>query len=640
VRVEDPEVFDHLHARVLELVRSGTVAGLRLDHVDGLTDPEAYLERLRSEAGPGAWIVVEKILAPGEGLADWPVAGTTGYDFLGDVLALFVDPAGEGTLTATAHGFAAWPGGRTLAPDIHAAKREALEQDLAADTERLVDRFWALTQQHRDVRDVTRANCRSALLGVIAALDVYRVYTVAGRPATAQEASHVEAALTAARGSADDVPAALWPFLTAFLGGHVSGDALHAETLRRFHQVASAAMAKGVEDTLLYRQHRLVALNEVGVEAEPFGGTVAAFHAANCHRAARHAEGLLATSTHDTKRGEDVRLRIAALSEVPHLWRDAVQAWSVHNAVLAEDDGEGRNPDPATEYLCYQTLVGVWPPGGQPAWPDLRERVSAYLVKATREAGLRTSWVDPDERYERGLTDFVERLLDEGRSGQFLEALGAVAARAGEIAMASSLAQTLLRTTSPGVPDTYQGMELWRDDLVDPDNRRPVDFAARARLLAALDAEPPDPAALLAARADGRVKLWVLHRALGARRAHDRCFGPAGGYEPLPVEGRHAERVVAFARTGADGDAVLTLAPRLVGPLTGHGLRPPVGAVWEDTTVRLPGPLAGRWQDVLGGPGAEGASLPLARLFAALPVALLERAVSAGSGPRPRVRSR
>jgi (1->4)-alpha-D-glucan 1-alpha-D-glucosylmutase len=295
-----------------------------------------------------------------------------------------------------------------------------------------------------------------------------------------------------------------------------------------------------------------------------------------------------------------------------------VRGWRERHRVL------GHGLDPATEYLCYQTLVGVWPLRGAPDLDRLRQRVGGYLVKAAREDGRRTNWVEPDEPYERRLDAFVVRLLDQAASADFRRDLLAITRRTGEIAMCSSLSQVLLRTTSPGAPDTYQGQELWDDSLVDPDNRRPVDFTERRRLLEALDGGPVDLDDLVARRTDGRIKLWVLSRALRARAAAPGCFGPAGAYEALPAEGRYADRVVAFARSAPDGAAAVVIAPRLVGPLIDATALPPLAGAWQDTRVPLPAALAGRrWTDALGGGPQSAAELRLAEVLARLPVALL-----------------
>jgi (1->4)-alpha-D-glucan 1-alpha-D-glucosylmutase len=620
VRVEDPDVFARTHDTIIRLVREGILDGLRIDHIDGLTDPAGYLAML-AEAVPGAWIVAEKILAPGEQLPAWPIAGGTGYDFLGDYLRLQVDPAAEEAMTGMAQAMDAWPDDPHAA--VRDAKREVMERDLLADTDRLAHRLWALCAEHSDLRDVGWHTCRRAITGVIAELDVYRTYATSGDGASDQDLGRLGRAIDAAR-SRDprSFPDALGDVLMAIANGTLAMSQRRDEVARRFQQLSGAVMAKGVEDTFLYRQHRLAALNEVGVEPDVFGAGIAAFHAANAVRADDAPRAMLTTATHDTKRGEDTRLRIAALTELPERWRGAVSGWVEANRGHVTDAPGGPAPDAATEYLCYQTLVGVWPAADRDAaLPVLADRVVAYLVKATREGGLVTSWTDPDEAFEEGLEAFVRALLDPSRSGAFLDEMDAIAGAAGRIAAVTGLGQVLLRSTSPGVPDTYQGGELWGDDLVDPDNRRPVDFARRRAVSEDLAAGAPDPAALLDAWTDGRVKQWVLGQALRARRDHPGCVGEEGRYVPLAVTGTHADRLVAYARVAPDGDALVAVAPRLPGPLMADGGWP-VGAAWGDTAIDLGDAEVGR--DLLSGRDVAGGSrLAVADVLADLPVALL-----------------
>ncbi|MBA2317712.1 MAG: malto-oligosyltrehalose synthase [Euzebyales bacterium] len=621
VRVEDEAVFDDVHGTILRLLTEGVLDGLRIDHVDGLADPTGYVRRLAAQAPQGTWIVVEKILGPGERMPDWPVAGGTGYDFLGDVTRLFVDPAAEDAFTALAAEFESWPGsapGGGSRPDdwraaARAAKTEMLDGCLAADADRLARRLQLACAEDLVARDVDLVSCRAAVTALVAALPVYRTYTVPGETARGEDAALLEEAMETARAEAPGVSDHLWAFARDALGGRRAATPALARFAVRFAQVSSAAMAKGVEDTFLYRQHRLLALNEVGVEPVPFGHDVAAFHAANSRRAERCPAGLLTTSTHDTKRGEDVRLRSAALTELPAEWAGAVRRWRGTHAHLLDDQ--------AAQYLLYQTLVGIWPPGGaRDRLPALRERVHAYAQKALREAALRTTWADPDLAFEAGVRDFLAALLAD--DSPFLDELDALGQRVNAIAVTSSLSQVVLRCTSPGVPDTYQGTEGWTDDLVDPDNRRPVDPAERSARLRALEAA--HPADLLAAPVDGLVKTWVLARTLRARRERPGAFGAQGEYLPLEVTGRWAAHVVAFARLAPDGDAVVVVASRLPRAVMGDALAPPVGEVWADTAVALPDDLAGTaWRDALGGPGAAGDRLPLAQVLSALPVALL-----------------
>lgn len=633
VRVEDGRVFDHTHGKILALVADGVVDGLRVDHPDGLADPRRYFERL-AEATGGIWVVAEKILlshgagrdAHDEALPDWPVAGTTGYEFANDVLALFVDPDAEATLDRLDAAFGGSP--ETYADQAAAAKAEALEGELAADLHRLTRAFWALAQEHPEVRDVDDRACRAALAGLLVGMDVYRTYV---DPLTADARPDDIARIEVAARWAEDARGREPPFLRAFLVDVLSGRAgdgpAHREVLTRFQQLSGALTAKGVEDTALYRYRRLLAVNEVGGDPSSLGSDAATFHERNARRARRHPAGMLTTATHDTKRGEDSRLRIAALSELADEWADACALLRRQAAAFVSPTPAGPAPDPPTEYLVYQTLVGVWPLRGDPDAETAR-RVREYAIKACREAKQRTSWREPDPTFEDAVSRFVDAVL--GSEGT-VTALAGIAGRAAEVAMVAGLAQTLLRVASPGVPDTYRGCELWDDSLVDPDNRRPVDYPARARMLAELDGE--DPGGLLGARRDGRVKLWVLSRALHARGTHADSLGPGGGYQPVDVEGRWARHVVAFARTPAGGShGCVVVVPRLPGRVmraTGSDvLAPPIGDLWADTAVSLP--VAGEWTDALTGRGHSGDRLRVEELFATLPVSLLVRPERAG----------
>jgi malto-oligosyltrehalose synthase len=599
IRVEDEAVFDATHERILALVGDGTADGLRVDHPDGLADPAGYLRRLASRA-PEAWIVAEKILAPGERLPDdWPVAGTTGYDFCNDMLGLFADPAAEQSLEGLARRFDAAPERRDLA--VAHAKTEVLHADLAAETRRVAARLWTVTQRHPEVRDCDDRACLAVVRRTVEGMHVYRTYV---DPFTGHARPEDEAIVDAAVPPTD-----LGRFFADVLTGRAGTDPEHLEVIRRFQQLSGAAMAKGVEDTYLYRDLRLTGLNEVGAEPGAFGVDPATFHA-RC--AARPPAGMVATATHDTKRGEDTRLRITALSEMSGQWRHAVANWASRH----EPDW----PSPAAAYLLYQTLVGVWPldPVADPA-TTLGTRVHDYVLKAEREAKVRTSWSAADEAYEQALHAFVDLLLDPIRSDVFHAEMVTVAARAATIAMVSSLSSTLLRCTVPGVPDTYQGTELWDTSLVDPDNRRPVAFGTRRRMLAELDAA--DPSELLAHWPDGRIKLWVLTQALRARAASPGAFAPGASYEPLTVTGRWAGRVVGFARHAADGsETVVAVAPRLAGAVMGGDAALPLGDRWHDTEVGLP---VGGWTDLLTGSGRKSGRV--AELCSTLPLALLRK---------------
>jgi (1->4)-alpha-D-glucan 1-alpha-D-glucosylmutase len=559
LRVEDPAVFDATHELVLELVGDGAVDGLRIDHPDGLADPRAYLDRL-AEASGGRWTVVEKILEPGEDLPDsWRTAGTTGYDALAEVDDVLVDPAGEPALTALDTELS----GRAVdyARLVHDCKREVTDGSLGSEVARLVRVIGELS-------GVDTAEQTEALAELLASFPVYRSYLPEGR-------EHLDAAVAAVRERRPDVGRAL--------------DALHpvlaqagTEAATRFEQTSGPVMAKGVEDTAYYRWARFVALNEVGGDPARFGSTVAEFHAAQQRRVARKPHSMTTLSTHDTKRSEDVRARLAVLAELPSEWAALVRGWL------------DRHPlgDRPLAHLVWQNLVG--------AWPLSRERAHAYAEKAAREAGTSTTWTDPDEEFEGRLHALVDAAFDDQATHTEIEGF---VARISPFGWSNSLSQKLLQLTMPGVPDVYQGTELWDFSLVDPDNRRPVDYEERRRRLASLDAgEMP------AVDGTGAAKLLVVSRVLRARRDHPEWFA---GYEPVEIAGPAAEHVVAFDRGGA-----VTVATRL-----------PVGlaaGTWSDTCLALP---TGAWRDLLTGERLVSDAVGIAAdtLLSRLPVALLVR---------------
>ncbi|GAC1345308.1 MAG: malto-oligosyltrehalose synthase [Candidatus Dormibacteria bacterium] len=608
LRVDDPEVFAEGHRLVSRLLREGTLDGVRVDHVDGLRDPATYLRRLRELAGPDRWLLVEKILQSGEGLpAEWPIDGTTGYDFCIDVSGLFVDPAGEEPMTAL-HG--ALTGAETDFRVVeHTAKREVARTILQSDVERLVDLLSAVCSRHPEHRDHTRDELRDAVVETLVGMPVYRGYlTPATVEASGPDELAVRRAVDGARAAAPELDPELLELIGSLLLNRAShergwivvdpvGEAPDQEFVMRFQQVSTVVMAKGVEDTAFYRYNRLVSLNEVGGDPGRWGTSVDLFHEANMVGQSRYPQRLLATSTHDTKRGEDVRARISLLSEMAGPWTDAVSRWSEHNQRHRRD----QLPDRATEYLYYQTLVG--------AHPISAERAGAYMEKATREAKLRTSWVNPDPAFDEALSTFVTRTLSDPEFVRDLDAFVSHLVRPGRV---TSLAMALLKLTSPGVPDLYQGSELWNLSLVDPDNRRPVDYAERRRLLRL--AGERDAAAIWTDEADcGLPKLLLTQRALELRGRRPAPFGAgqAGAYKPLAGWGSHAERLVAFSR-GAEPEVVV-VAPRLALGLEGG---------WADTTVRLPD---GDWRDVITEAELSGGSVPLSELTRAFPVVLLER---------------
>jgi (1->4)-alpha-D-glucan 1-alpha-D-glucosylmutase len=591
LRIEDEAVFASVHQLILRWVRDGTVDGLRIDHVDGLRDPRGYLERLRREA-PDAWLLVEKILIGDEQMpADWPIEGATGYEFAGRATGLLIDPAGEAQLTRTYERFTE----RTATfPEVARDKKHlVLRELLGSDVNRLTALFVAVCERHRRYRDYTRHELHEVLREALVCMPVYRTYVRAPERAVAEsDVAIVERAIECAKERRPDLDPSAFDFLRDVLLLRVAGED-EGELATRFQQLSAPTMAKGVEDTAFYSYVRFVALNEVGGDPVVFGTSLEHFHAACAEVQRRAPRTLLATSTHDTKRSADVRARLAVLSEIPDRWAALVERWAKHNEV----HWSGAAPDRNVEYLFYQTVVG--------AWPIDAERATAYLEKACREAKERTSWTQQDRAFESAVSGFVAGVLGDATFVAELEAFVDDILAAGR---ANSLLQAMLVLTSPGVPDVYQGSELWDLSLVDPDNRRPVDFAQRARLLAELrDLSVAD----VVARADeGLPKLWVVRQALAVRRRIPSAFGPDGAYRPLWAAGSRAQHVVAYAR----GERVIALGARWPMRLAGD---------WQETRLELP---EGSWRDELGGRTHQGGARLLAELLADLPVALLVRA--------------
>ena len=585
LRIENPAVFQHVHELVLKLVREGALQGLRIDHIDGLIDPEDYLQRLRAEA-PNAYIVVEKILESSEELPrTWPIEGTTGYDYLNVAGGLMVDPAGEGALTelySTVTG---------TSPDLEELTREKkwllMRTELATDLERLTDQFVALCEGYPQHRDYTRSELRSALAETIAAFPVYRSYVRNERCSDQDERVIRESVEIASKRRPELEPELLQLLADVLLMR--TPNATDRELALRFQQTSGPVMAKGVEDTLFYAFNRFSALNEVGGDPGRFGVGIEEFHAWNEARSQQWPHAMLASSTHDTKRSEDVRARMALLSEIPDRWAETVTGWHERNSRFRTDD----LPDRDMEYLLYQTLVGAWPLGV--------ERAVEYMAKASKEAKIHTSWIEPNDAYDDALRRFVEAILGDAAFVAEVESFVAPLIDPGYV---NSLAQTLLKLTAPGVPDIYQGQEVWDFSLVDPDNRRPVDYASRRRLLDRVGELSAEQA--WTERATGSPKLMLIDRALALRTERPDAFD--GAYRPLLAEGPAAEHVVAFER----GDSVVTVVPRLTLKLGGE---------WGDTSLELP---RGSWRDAITEAERSG-SVGISDLLDGFPVALLAK---------------
>lgn len=624
LRIEEPEIFEEAHRTVFRLVREGRIDGLRIDHVDGLADPAAYLRALQDAVGPGFYIVVEKILDPEEKLRPWPIAGTTGYDALNLIDGVFVDGRAEetfGELYRRASGVE-----RGYGALLRSAKTEILETSFASELEVLVSDLKRIADSDRHTRDLALNAIRRALVEIIARFPVYRSYLDDGET-DPEDLRLIDETIAKAQRRSVLPDRTVHDFVRATLLGQVEAEGpgrpdpeLPRRFRRRFQQLTGPVTAKSLEDTLFYRYVRLLPLNEVGGDPARFGIDREAFHTAVAERAKAWPAAMIASATHDTKRGEDARGRLLALSEMPEEWARAVERFLALTEPLLADLEEVRAPDANDRLMLLQTLLGAWPhellAGGADAaaLEAFRARIEEYARKALREAKRHTSWVNVNEAYEEAALALVRALLAPG--APVLEEFRPLARRLAHAGTIIGLARTALKCTLPGVPDIYQGTEFWDLSLVDPDNRRPVDYAARARALEG----GADLAALLRAPADGRIKQQVL-----ARLLHDRAAAPAlyaeGSYEPLAVTGALARHALAFRRVRGEEELVVVVL-RLVANLVDQDAQPLGEAVWRDTALLAP---PGRRRDVLTGVETEAGEngLSLGELFSTLPIGVL-----------------
>jgi (1->4)-alpha-D-glucan 1-alpha-D-glucosylmutase len=667
LRMEEPAVFEAAHRLLFRLIREGRITGLRIDHPDGLYAPARYLGALEERTGGASggerdgapvplpfYLVVEKILMPGESLPDhWPVHGTTGYELLNALNGLFVDTKGARALQQMYERFTGLTA--DFADVVHETKRLVTDTTMGSELNVLGRRLGRLAELRRESRDFTGRSLTEGLREVVACFPVYRTYVGDdGQAASERDRAHVAAAVAAAKRRSPTTNPSVFDFI---------GDLLcrtgELDFVRKFQQLTGPVTAKGVEDTAFYRYHRLLSLNEVGGAPDRFGTSVSEFHRLNAERLARWPHSLSATSTHDTKRSEDVRARINVLSEIPLEWRAHFRTWHRlnrrHRSLV---DGRPA-PDANEEYFLYQTLVGAWPmePVADAEHAAFTDRIQQYMFKALREAKVHASWVHPNPEYDAAVARFIAAILDRSgpprpTPGRLRRLLGAIVAENGgnpfladfrpfqqRIAVAgiyNSLAQTLLKLVLPGVPDTYQGTEVWDLSLVDPDNRRPVDYTRLRRDLREICERLALPNAdlgelartLLDTKMDGRIKLYVTHRALDYRRRRPELFAE-GAYVPLEAQGHRQEHVVAFGRERG-GETAIVIVPRFLARL--HLTDPPVGSsLWAGTSLDLPEAWASRtYRNVLTGEGVAVASregrpsIPLDRGLAIFPVALLE----------------
>ena len=630
VRVELLDVFEETHRKTFRLLEDGLIDGLRIDHIDGLFDPKEYTQRLQARGGTlerPVYVLVEKILAHYEDLRDdWPVAGTTGYDTINQLTALFNDPAGERALTTFYKRFS----GRRESFDevLYQSKLLILRVNLASEVGVLATEMHRVSSAHWSSRDFTFNGLKSALEEVIASFPVYRTY-VDRDGSTDADRRYIDWAIGVCKKRTTQADTSIFDFLHGVLTGDLAGDADYKRPdimflAMRFQQLSGPAMAKGLEDTSFYRYFRQLCLNEVGGDPRRFFVTPQGFHRTNETRLAKHPLDMLAGSTHDTKRGEDARARLVCLSGVADDWRRRVAQWERYNRRIKTDVAGTPAPDRNDEYYFYQSLLGCWPiellADDAAGLSALADRLTAAMIKAVREGKEKTSWSNPAEDYERALTQFVQRALDPNRSKLFLGDFCSFVTRVSRLAGLTSAAQTLLRFCMPGIPDVYRGSELWDFSLVDPDNRRPVDYAAYRERLEQVEAlaEPSieHARALADGWRDGLTKLAIIQRSLVLRREQPALFA-SGGYSALTAAGTHADRIIAFARS-TEKARLIVIVPRHVPALVAADSD---RLDWQDTSVMLP---SGRYVDCFtGGIWVGGETLPLGDVLAHFPVGLL-----------------
>jgi (1->4)-alpha-D-glucan 1-alpha-D-glucosylmutase len=681
IRMEDPAVFDQTHQLLFRLIREGKVTGVRIDHVDGLFDPLTYLEKLQKssflqlrDSPPPAgeeppeqreqeqkaledeygraldrdktykplYVVVEKILLKGEQLPEqWPVYGTTGYEFMNAVNGIFVNTENAKAFDRLYNRFVG--GIPDFSEVVYDKKKLVMQVSMSGEGNMLAHRLNTISEEDRLTRDFTLNSLARAISEVIACFPVYRTY--ANSPSVRdRDEQYIEAAVGKAKRKNPAINASIFDFLRDVLllkSPERARDEHRAAWLNfvmRFQQITGPVTAKGLEDTAFYVYNRLVSLNEVGGMPGRFGTTLEAFHGQNLDRLKSFPNSMVATATHDSKRGEDVRTRIDALSELPELWQKALYKWRRINRGKLSSIYNQPAPDRNEEYLIYQTLIGAWPTleMDREGFERFRNRIKEYLIKAIREAKVNTSWVSPNSAYEDAVVGFIDRILPDLDGNGFMKEFLPFQRRIARCGLFTSLSQALLKMVSPGVPDFYQGSELWELSLVDPDNRHPVDYRTRIEALAGLRGREAElgPQALLQELLencdDGRVKLYLIYRVLNYRKGNKELFD-RGDYLPLEAKGTRQRHLCAFARrTG--GKTVIAAVPRLVATLMWEPDRPPLGEeVWEDTVLLLPDGSGGGLRNVVNGEEIHAVEqegrwrIPVGKLFGAAPVALLEK---------------
>jgi (1->4)-alpha-D-glucan 1-alpha-D-glucosylmutase len=634
IRMERGEVFDAAHQLVFELIKNDEVQGLRIDHVDGLYHPRRYFAKLQSRYAEtlglngvtnGLYLLVEKILGNDEHLrADWPVHGTTGYEFANQALAVLVDRDAQPVLSDTYRQYVVAP--PRFHELVYQSKLVVMRTTMASEVNVLGAMLNRLSETNRWYRDFTLNLCTAAVRELIACFPVYRTYITPDAEPGEDDWKVISRAIDLARRRNPTLDRTVFEFLHDVLlpkaeDPHPVDEVARLEFVMKFQQCSGPIMAKGVEDTAFYNFNRLVALNEVGGDPGIFGGSLKTFHAQNEARLAEFPHCMLATSTHDTKRSEDVRMRIAAISEFPDEWAALVAQWTVVNAPHEQKVDGDSAPSRAEQYLLYQTILGAWPFELMPDAPEEARqqydyekfvtRLQDYMEKAIHEAKVKSSWIEPNQAWDQAARDFTAAILQREPENLFLGSLLPLAQKAAQRGMVNSLSETVLKCTVPGVPDFYQGNEIWDLSLVDPDNRRPVDYDLRRRLLASLKDSAPEE--LMAHWRDGRIKLYIIQRLLKLRAEQEALF-ESGSYTAVEATGEFSECAIAFTRE-LEGTKLLVIVPRFSSRV---GF-PPLGEKWRDTAVAV----AGEWRELFTGAQLGGDSVRLADALASLPVAVL-----------------
>ncbi|GJL79702.1 MAG: maltooligosyl trehalose synthase [Nitrospinaceae bacterium] len=648
LRMENPEVFRNTHPLILELIGQGTISGLRLDHTDGLFDPASYFDQLQEEIllerarrnnnfkhlypltlkailrqwredeanqdalGPvrcPLYLVVEKILTGTESLPnDWAIHGTSGYDFMNDVNGLFVNTCNEKEFSKIYSRFTGITA--PFSKIVYESKKLILQTSLTSELNVLVRALNLISEEDRSYRDFTLNSLREALREVVACFPIYRTY-IDSEDSNQEDRETLEKSIARAKSLNPTMESTIFDFIkdtvlekTTEENASQKKGKIRRDFTMQLQQFTGPVQAKGLEDTAFYRYNRLLSLNEVGGQPQRFGLSISRFHARNQKRQKNWPWTMTATATHDHKRGEDVRARLNILSEIPEDWRKAIRRWALLNrSKRSWIDGEYA-PDRNDEYLFYQTLLGIWPPGNDSSLEQIKNRMVDYMLKANKEAKIHTSWINPNNAYDEAVKKFVEKALKPSKNNRFLDSFLAFQKRIARMAVVNSLAQVLLKITCPGIPDTYQGCELWDLSLVDPDNRRLVNFERRKKLLQELEPllafpstlnkndQTGDLQNLLDYWENGHVKMFVAACCMRFRRNHPDLF-LNGDYLPLQVEGKRADHVVAFARQNS-GKTAIIIAPRLVASLMEPELKWPVNSLWKETHIVLPSAISGK----------------------------------------------